>query len=1203
MSQTIFNDIDPNTTSGTELATLLNDFKDAVASGFSGATSRPANLQANGYWIRTDHPSANLLTFYLYDGTQDIELFQINTVTANIILSSSEDTFNIIKSSDDAIGPIINMIKGRETGDQANENDVLGEIHWKGRDGSAVEYTQAKITVTTLDDVTSSAHGANIAFFVTQDGASSLVQAVTITDTGKLGIGVTDPTQKAEVYATDSTAGFKATIAQDSTTGASMTVRKRRTTGNGQVLSGDTVGNFEALSTDNAGAEIDSANIKAVASENHTATAGGTNIIIERVKVGATALSTAITIDTDSVDIADDLNVAGSVDITTDLQVDGSATISTDLTVTGDLTVNGTTTTVNTTTLDVADANITINDGGSDATAEGAGLTIERTGTDGSLVYEDALASKFKAGADGAEIELANVSSTQTLSNKTMTSPVLNSPSISTPSKSQVKQDTKANLETYASTAGDGEVVFATDEGKFYGIYDSALTALGGGVGSTELFTLLNGDDGVGDWDTTNLTNATLVLNETTPLNGDADFKFGNVSGSTGEWCATPGQAVPLKSQSDTNLLGVSFAFSYDGDDYDLKAILWDNTNSEEMDSVLLPAGNGLRAEVLNYSNSTTATANIELRIEVVQVNNGKFLNFDDIEFKRVVYPQVNVEEKQTYEVTQTGDNFTERTNELEWNLSSNITIKSDEADLIDAVDDPTNTRTKFVAKKSGHFNVGFVGATNGASQSFAIRRYNSAGVLQQTYYGTTAGTATWYSQVSQNIYLSVGEFFTIYAGSSGIVNSSSRIYILDVKVDRTTDNVVVNSDTESDIYLKQTVEKILSADASSTGDVSGLQFDNLIIGKEYEVTGQILIQYFTSSTTVGFYSGASATGTLYHRHYGRDYNPSGHDMAIPVPFKFIAASTTMYCYFVKGSYNLQGNGTKTATYLQLRRVDRAPKLLALPSSKENLFSARIQVDGGVPTVISTNTNWLDPVNPITDVGGGSFELNIGSNLGLTVPMAAGATSEDQAIGYTVAIGSGITATKIPIYTANAGESALLDNMDFTIIAQKQSPDYRPNNVYVGKVDPYQVMIIEDQKASGVVGGTFTAGSWVTRDLNTISGDIFGSLESNQFTFPSGTYYLEIFAPASEVALHKAKLVADPNGTPIDFKIGTSATCNNSSYVYSESRIQIKFTITETTTFEVQHRCTITASSIGFGRPTSLGVNEIYTTIKAYKLS
>lgn len=86
----------------------------------------------------------------------------------------------------------------------------------------------------------------------------------------------------------------------------------------------------------------------------------------------------------------------------------------------GDKTLTGTTTFINSTNLNVSDKNISVNQGGNDASAEGAGLTVKRTTTDGSLVYENTLASKWKAGAVGAEIELVNVSSTQTLSGKTM---------------------------------------------------------------------------------------------------------------------------------------------------------------------------------------------------------------------------------------------------------------------------------------------------------------------------------------------------------------------------------------------------------------------------------------------------------------------------------------------------------------------------------------------------------------------------------------------------------------------------------------------------------------------------------------------------------------------------------------------------------------------------------------------------------------
>lgn len=103
------------------------------------------------------------------------------------------------------------------------------------------------------------------------------------------------------------------------------------------------------------------------------------------------------------------LIIEGGVGIEKNLNVGGNAII------TGDLIVNGTTTTLNTQTLDVEDQNITVNIAGNDASAEGAGLTVNRTGVDGSLVYEDALASKWKAGPLGSESEVVTQGTNQTL--------------------------------------------------------------------------------------------------------------------------------------------------------------------------------------------------------------------------------------------------------------------------------------------------------------------------------------------------------------------------------------------------------------------------------------------------------------------------------------------------------------------------------------------------------------------------------------------------------------------------------------------------------------------------------------------------------------------------------------------------------------------------------------------------------------------
>lgn len=110
--------------------------------------------------------------------------------------------------------------------------------------------------------------------------------------------------------------------------------------------------------------------------------------------------------------IVDDLdNITGVNDLT----VGGNAIV------TGDLTINGTTTTVNTADLDVEDNNILVRSGAADATgATGAGLSVERgsTGADGSLIWDETL-GRWKMGLVASEVEIVDLSSTQTLTNKT----------------------------------------------------------------------------------------------------------------------------------------------------------------------------------------------------------------------------------------------------------------------------------------------------------------------------------------------------------------------------------------------------------------------------------------------------------------------------------------------------------------------------------------------------------------------------------------------------------------------------------------------------------------------------------------------------------------------------------------------------------------------------------------------------------------
>jgi hypothetical protein len=72
----------------------------------------------------------------------------------------------------------------------------------------------------------------------------------------------------------------------------------------------------------------------------------------------------------------------------------GTVTVNKDLVVSGNLTVNGTTTTINSTTLDIDDLNITVASGaGSSSAANGAGLTVDTGGSNPTILYTHSTAS------------------------------------------------------------------------------------------------------------------------------------------------------------------------------------------------------------------------------------------------------------------------------------------------------------------------------------------------------------------------------------------------------------------------------------------------------------------------------------------------------------------------------------------------------------------------------------------------------------------------------------------------------------------------------------------------------------------------------------------------------------------------------------------------------------------------------------------
>lgn len=152
-----------------------------------------------------------------------------------------------------------------------------------------------------------------------------------------------------------------------------------------------------------------------------------------------------------------------------------------------------------------------------------------------------------------------------------------------------------------------------------------------------------------------------------------------------------------------------------------------------------------------------------------------------------------------------------------------------------------------------------------------------------------------------------------------------------------------------------------------------------------------------------------------------------------------------------------------------------------------------------------------------------------------------------------------------------------------------------------------RVFYAEDQKAAGEDGGTFTAGAWRTRDLNTVVlNTITGaSLASNQVTLPAGTYWIEASAPGNDTGGHVTQLYNITNSAVLLTGTAEYNSSSSTGYAVNTSRIQGLITLTGTKVIEVQHRCHVTSSgTYGMGTCADVGqAHNTYTTFKATKLA
>lgn len=135
------------------------------------------------------------------------------------------------------------------------------------------------------------------------------------------------------------------------------------------------------------------------------------------------------------------------------------------------------------------------------------------------------------------------------------------------------------------------------------------------------------------------------------------------------------------------------------------------------------------------------------------------------------------------------------------------------------------------------------------------------------------------------------------------------------------------------------------------------------------------------------------------------------------------------------------------------------------------------------------------------------------------------------------------------------------------------------------------IATFKDVKVAGTNGGAGATGSFITRDLNTAGGDTsFSSIGSNQITLDPGTYFCHFIVPLFGTGLSQSRLY-DTTGTAVLIE-GASVTSADDQV---SSVISGQFTLTASSTIEVQVRITSTNGLVSLGQPSNFSTNEVYT--------
>lgn len=681
--------------------------------------------------------------------------------------------------------------------------------------------------------------------------------------------------------------------------------------------------------------------------------------------------------------------------------------------------------------------------------------------------------------------------------------------------KITLPSETLANLQSL--TRKEGTVVYATDTDKIYYDDGSNLNVVGAGsgVGASDIWGILKSDDDAGTWTTGN--NATFLgagdisgtftkQSSSSPLNGAYSYLYTQSAGSLNDFVASPTIAVPLRSRNAsttaTNILRITY--TYDGGTNDIQLVVWDVTNSAKLTSLSQTFKSNLNPYQKNefLFEVPSNCASVRVGTHTLVANAGKVLKFDDIELSDKPFGMVSTVEVESARYN-THAGYSSTNNKIPYFAN----IGENSVSTIGTISNSATTGWSFTASKKCKVQLGYSGTVttsgylgvslNSTELSTAIQAIADSYRVALDYGGGTGEAATAFASVNMN----AGD--VIRPHSSGFTPNNNGNITLTFNATAVSENIIQSwqpSDCIGEIkYLPQNVapQGFLPANGSIIGLSSGSHQGNTYYdlynvlwnvaqttaGEPYVISsakgasasadwaaGKTIKIDESGLFTRAYLSGTTgAVGAKQPDAFQGHQHQQGHSAAGgSTPYMHVGAAqlgtssgvlNTTVNTVSDGTNGTPRTSTETrptnvAKYAFIRYATAQPTLLALPTSKENVFGSSFD---STPTRLFGNADWY---NSITKNTTGSYTIDY-TKLGLVSAPRFSIIPSANAFVFE----SSKTSTAITFLFRTDNGTAIDSGFDITLF--KNFPDYQSLGVFVGNVSPIAPTIQKFTSGSG----------------------------------------------------------------------------------------------------------------------------------------